>query len=110
MLISANSLTDGNDEPGRGQRKAKVSLRNKNILITGISGFVGSYMAKHLLDEGANVFGLDKICADSTTLQNVKHSGSASEINVLEGDIQDISAIASALRPEQARYCFPSSC
>jgi len=74
-----------------------VSFKRKNVFITGISGFVGSYMAKHLLNEGAGVFGLDKICADSTAPQNVKHSGSTSEINVLEGDIQDISSIASAL-------------
>jgi GDPmannose 4,6-dehydratase len=83
-----------------------MSLKNKNVFITGISGFVGSYMAKHLLNEGANVFGIDKICADSTTLHNIKHSGIVSKINILEGDIQDISAIAFALDQSKPDIVF----
>src|SRR4030042_1157879 len=83
-----------------------MSLKNKNVFITGISGFVGSYMAKHLLNEGANVFGIDKICADSTTLHNIKHSGIVSKINILEGDIQDISSIASALDQSKPDIVF----
>ena len=32
--------------------------KNKNILITGISGFVGSNLAKNLSANGANVVGI----------------------------------------------------
>jgi GDPmannose 4,6-dehydratase len=63
-------------------------------------------MAKHLLNEGANVFGIDKICADSTTLHNIKHSGIMGKINILEGDIQDISSIASALDQSKPDIVF----
>ena len=32
--------------------------KKKNVLITGISGFVGSNLAKNLFNNGANVVGL----------------------------------------------------
>ena len=32
--------------------------KNKKVFITGINGFVGGNLAKVLLDNGANVFGL----------------------------------------------------
>lgn len=35
-----------------------MGLDNKNVLITGISGFVGSHLARLLLDRKANVFDL----------------------------------------------------
>ena len=31
-----------------------MNLKKNNILITGLSGFVGSHMAKYLLDESTN--------------------------------------------------------
>jgi GDPmannose 4,6-dehydratase len=74
-----------------------VGLKNKNVLITGVSGFVGSHMAKHLLGEGVNVFGLVRRRADGATPQNIKHLGIEKEIRLLEGDVRDISSIATAL-------------
>jgi GDPmannose 4,6-dehydratase len=74
-----------------------MSLKNKNVFITGVSGFVGSNMAKYLLDEGANVFGLDRRRADGNIPQNIKHLGIEKEVSLLEGDVRDISSIASAL-------------
>lgn len=70
---------------------------NRNIFITGISGFVGSNMAKYFLSKGANVFGLVRRRADGSVSQNIKHLGIENEINLLEGDVRDISSIASAL-------------
>lgn len=74
-----------------------MDLRNKNVFITGISGFVGSHMAKHLLDEGANVFGLVRRRADGSIPQNIKYLGIEKEIVLVEGDIRDISSVAFAL-------------
>jgi GDPmannose 4,6-dehydratase len=74
-----------------------VSLKNKNIFITGVSGFVGSRMAKYLLSEGANVFGLVRRRADGSVPQNIKYLGIANEVTLIEGDIRDISSVASAL-------------
>ena len=74
-----------------------MSLKNKNVFITGISGFVGSHLAKHLLNEGANVFGLVRRRADGTIPQNLKYLGIEKETGLLEGDVRDVSSIASAL-------------
>ena len=38
--------------------KKKLFLKNKNVLITGVAGFVGSNLAKDLVESGANVIGL----------------------------------------------------
>lgn len=75
----------------------KVSLKNKSIFITGISGFVGSHMAKYLLDKGASVFGLLRRRADGSIPQSIKYLGIENEVVLLEGDVRDISSIASAL-------------
>lgn len=74
-----------------------MSLKKKNVLITGVSGFVGSHMAKYLLNEGANVFGLDRRRADGSIPPNIKQLGIEGEVGLLEGDVRDISSIASAL-------------
>ena len=33
-------------------------IKNKSVLVTGISGFVGSHLAKYLVAIGASVYGL----------------------------------------------------
>jgi len=74
-----------------------MALKNKNIFITGISGFVGSHMAKHLLDEGASVFGLVRRKADGSLPQHLRYLGIDQGVRLLEGDIRDISSLAFAL-------------
>jgi len=74
-----------------------MSLKGKSVFITGISGFVGSHLAKHLLNEGSNVFGLVRRRADGTIPQNLKYLEIEKDIRLLEGDVRDISSIASAL-------------
>jgi len=74
-----------------------MSFKNKNVFITGISGFVGSHLAKHLRNEGANVFGLVRRRADGTIPQNIKYLGIDKETRLLEGDVRDVSSLASAL-------------
>jgi GDPmannose 4,6-dehydratase len=74
-----------------------MSINNKSILITGISGFVGSYMAKKLLDLGAEVYGILRRRADSAVPNNLKRLGIASEVHLLEGDLENISSLGNAL-------------
>ena len=38
--------------------KKNTFWKNKNIFISGVAGFVGSNLAKNLVDSGANVIGL----------------------------------------------------
>jgi len=74
-----------------------MALKDKNVFITGVSGFVGSRLAKHLLNEGNNVFGLVRRKADGSLPQNLQYLGIDKEVKLLEGDICDISGIAFAL-------------
>jgi GDPmannose 4,6-dehydratase len=83
-----------------------MSLKNKNVFITGISGFVGSHMGKHLLNEGANVSGLVRRRADGSTPQNIRYLGIENAVHLLEGDIRDISSVASALDQSQPEIVF----
>ncbi len=74
-----------------------MSLRDKRIFITGISGFVGGHLAKYLVKEGADVYGLVRGRADARLPQNLEYLGIERQIKLLEGDVRDISSIASAL-------------
>ena len=81
-----------------------MSVNNKNILITGISGFVGSYIAKMLIDQGAKVYGILRRRADGAVPNNLKRLGIAREVYLLEGDLENISSLGSALsvsRPDR---------
>jgi GDPmannose 4,6-dehydratase len=83
-----------------------LSLRDKNVLITGVSGFVGSHMARHLLDQGARVYGLLRRRADGMTPHNLRRLGIAGQVNLLEGDLEDISSMGNALSTSDADVVF----
>lgn len=74
-----------------------MNITNKNILITGISGFVGSYMAKKLLNQGAEVYGVLRRRADGAMPNNLNRLGIASKVHLLEGDLENISSLGTAL-------------
>ncbi|MBZ9570686.1 GDP-mannose 4,6-dehydratase [Methanobrevibacter sp. TMH8] len=65
-----------------------MNLKNKNVLITGISGFVGSYLTESLLELGANVTGFDRKYEDTNGNNN---------LNVFKGDLLDINSLNNAL-------------
>jgi GDP-mannose 4,6-dehydratase len=83
-----------------------VMTKNKRVFITGISGFVGSHMAKHLIDTGARVYGLLRRQADGHVPQNLQYLGIDKELELLEGDVRDISSIASALDQSRPDIIF----
>lgn len=83
-----------------------MDLNNKNILITGISGFVGSIMAKRLLDQGAEVYGLLRRRADGAMPNSLKRLGIENEVRLLEGDLENISSIGKALSTSNPDIIF----
>lgn len=66
--------------------------KGKRVLITGISGFVGSNLARQLLDLGAEVVGLDRV-KESPSLRILD----AGHVPILERDIRSRDRIAWAL-------------
>ncbi len=75
----------------------------KRVLITGISGFVGPYLARTLLERGAEVWGLFRPRADGRVPARVREMGLEGEVRLVVGDLRDLASLASALdeaRPE----------
>ncbi len=80
--------------------------KDKNVLITGISGFVGSYLAKHLIEKDSNIYGLVIRKADDAPRKNLVDRGVAGDVELINGDLTDVSSIAYALDKSEPEVVF----
>lgn len=83
-----------------------MTLTNKSVLITGISGFVGSIMAKKLSDQGTEVYGLLRRRADGEIPNNLQRLGIENEVYLLEGNLENISSLGKALSTSNPDVVF----
>ncbi|EKF85112.1 GDP-mannose 4,6-dehydratase [Methanobacterium formicicum] len=83
-----------------------MNWKNKNVLITGVGGFAGSYLAKELINNEANVYGLVRRRADGTIAKNIIDRGIARELTRVEGDLTDITSLTNALEESEPDYIF----
>lgn len=83
-----------------------MNWNNKNILITGISGFAGSYLAKKLIDKGSNIFGLVRRRSEGITFKNLIDKKIQDNISLIEGDLLDITSLANSLDESVPDYIF----
>ena len=83
-----------------------MDINDKNILITGISGFVGSRMARVLIDRGANVCGLLRRRSDGKIPNNMSRLGLGKEVRLVEGDLESIASIGSAITASEPDVIF----
>jgi len=77
-----------------------MSVQNKDgkrVLITGITGFVGSYLAKKLLERGYEVYGLARRRAEGHSYRNLIEAGILDQVKIIEGDLTDFTSILFAL-------------
>ena len=88
------------------QSPAGDFMKNKRVLITGISGFTGSYLAEYLLAQGAEVYGLIRKRADGTAPKNLVDKAIEKEVRLAEGDIKDISSLEFALERSKPDIIF----
>lgn len=58
------------------------------VLITGITGFVGSHMAEHALARGAEVFGSSRWRSKTENIDHLR-----SRITLVESDLRDLSSV-----------------
>ena len=58
----------------------------RNILITGINGFIGGNLAKALLENGANIFGLIRNQKKNTMIYYENH---VEKITLIQGEMID---------------------
>jgi GDP-4-dehydro-6-deoxy-D-mannose reductase len=62
------------------------------LLITGITGFVGSYMAEHALSLGAEVFGSLRWRSKTDNIDHLR-----SKVTLIESDLRDLSSVRALL-------------
>ncbi len=68
------------------------------VLITGVTGFVGSHMAEYALAQGAEVFGASRWRSNTENIELLR-----SQIQLVEADLRDqssVSAMLAATRPD----------
>jgi GDPmannose 4,6-dehydratase len=83
-----------------------MNWKDKNIFITGVGGFAGSYLAEELLNQDANVFGLVRRRADGTQPKNLIDHGLVNTVTTLEGDLTNITSLANAFDKSEPDFVF----
>ena len=74
-------------------------------LITGVTGQDGAYLAQLLLQKGYAVSGLLPR-RSSDTLWRLRELGVASDVNLIDGDVADLSAVLRAVRDSKATEVY----
>jgi len=76
------------------------------VLITGITGFVGPYLARKLLDLGYEVYGLFRRRADGNMPKRLIETGIIDRVRLVEGDVTDLTSLLFALDRVQPDVIF----
>lgn len=79
---------------------------NGRVLITGVTGFVGPYLARKLLDMGYEVYGLFRRRADGNIPKRLAEMGILDRIKLVEGDLTDLTSLLFALDEAQPDLIF----
>lgn len=77
----------------------KEKLQNKNILVTGGAGFIGSNLCEELLSLGANVTCLDNF--STGFLKNLEAIKDHPNFSLIEGDIRDLDTCKKACENQE---------
>lgn len=78
---------------------ANIKLKNKNVLITGGAGFIGSNLCEYLVSCGANVTCLDNFSTGYRN--NIESLLSYKNFTLIEGDIRDIITCQNACKEKE---------
>lgn len=77
--------------------------QNKNVLVTGATGIIGSWLVKRLVDEGTNVV---TIIRDQVPNSELVLSGYIKKINIINGQLEDYFTVERALNEYEIEACF----
>ncbi|MBQ7503631.1 GDP-mannose 4,6-dehydratase [bacterium] len=72
-----------------------------NVLITGITGFVGSHLAEYCLSLGAKVYGTYRWRSPLTNIEDIKD-----KVNLIDCDLTDAYAVHKAIETAQPERIF----
>ena len=79
----------------------------KNALVTGGFGFIGSHMAKRLIELGANVTVFDiRTDEERDSLLNDRAFGLRNKVNIITGDLADQRAVSDAICGGNFHFIF----
>ena len=81
-------------------------MTTRKVLITGISGFVGPYLAQRLLSQGNEVTGLVTLRADNKKPKRLVEMGLVSNVQPISGDITNLSNLISVIHEVQPDWIF----
>ncbi len=83
--------------------KGRNFWKERRVLITGADGFIGSWLAKELVQKNAEVIALAKPDSrmDYLSLQGIKE-----KLRIVEGDIADFSALNRIMGEYDVENCF----
>jgi len=76
----------GTDKSDTDRIMLKNYWKNRNVFITGSTGFLGSWMVKYLVEKGANIVGLIR---DWIPKSKLISDDSINKINIVRGNIED---------------------
>jgi len=85
------------------KENSKIDYKNKKVLVNGVSGFIGSNLAKELLKRGAKVYSIDNFSYINVKLMK-KNFPELKKIKIIKGDVSK-DAPWSKL-PEDIDYVF----
>lgn len=74
-----------------------MSQGDKRALITGLTGFVGPYLARSLLSSGYDVFGLARPRADGSKPKRLVETGLMNRVKIIQGDVTDLTSLIFAV-------------
>ena len=80
----------------------KPYFKNKNVLVTGYEGFLGSNLTKELISLGANVCGIDIL----TKRKNTLLAGLFDKINIINGSVEDYDLLAKIIKENNIEIIF----
>ena len=76
---------------------------NKNVLITGIYGFIGSNLAKSLLSLGANVIGIIRTTHKNSLLH---YEGLNNKVKLISTDLNDLPSLVGLIGENRIDHIF----
>ena len=79
------------------------SWNGVKVLITGVNGFVGGNIAKKLIENGADVFGLVRTCKYNTFLH---YENIDKNISVIDGELCDYELLSRVIAEEEINIIF----
>lgn len=78
----------------------------KAALITGITGFVGPYLARKLIQADYEVYGLYRRRADGSRPERLEQMNILDDVRLIEGDVTNLSSLIFALSKSRPHIIF----